>query len=120
MISMSRKRCAWPPVWNVPANIHWPEAIVRGAEEKGIVLAQTSEFQSITGQGVSGTVDSHKVELGNFKFLESKGTNSAKLSQQADIQRAEGQTVMFHCHRWQCSRINWCGRSPQRKPHPQQ
>ncbi len=71
------------------------EAIVRGAEEKGIVLAQTSEFQSITGQGVSGTVESHKVELGNFKFLESKGTNSAKLSQQADIQRAEGQTVMF-------------------------
>ena len=71
------------------------EAIVRGADEKGIELAQTGEFLSITGKGVTGNVDGHKVALGNIKLLESLGIDSSDLLQQADKQRAEGQTVMF-------------------------
>ena len=71
------------------------EAIVRGADEKGIELAQTGEFLSITGKGVTGNVDGHKVALGNIKLLESLGIDSSDLPQQADKQRAEGQTVMF-------------------------
>ena len=71
------------------------EAIVRGAQEKGIVLAQVKDFHSLTGKGVTGDVDGHKVALGNLNLLESIGVDAGDLPQQADHLRAEGQTVMF-------------------------
>ena len=71
------------------------EAIVRGADERGIELFQTDDFQSVTGKGVTGIIDGHKVALGNIKLLEDMNIEVGDLPQQADIQRAEGQTVMF-------------------------
>lgn len=71
------------------------EAIVRGAESKGIKLAKTDNSQSVTGKGVTGEVDGHRVAAGNVKLLESLGINTGDLSQQADKLRAEGQTVML-------------------------
>jgi len=71
------------------------EAIVHGAEEKGIGLIHAENFQSFTGKGVSGEVDGHALAAGNAKLLESLGINAGDLSQQADKQRAEGQTVVL-------------------------
>jgi Cu+-exporting ATPase len=71
------------------------EAIVRGAEEKGITLVKAENFQSITGKGVTGDVDGHSVAAGNVQLLEILGIDAGTLSQQADKQRAEGQTVML-------------------------
>lgn len=71
------------------------EAIVHGAEEKGIALVKANNFQSITGKGVTGEVDGYTVVAGNVKLLESLGVNPGDLSQQADKQRAEGKTVML-------------------------
>ena len=71
------------------------EAIVRGAEEKGVELVKANNFQSITGKGVTGEVDGHTVAAGNVKLLESLGINPGDLSQQADKQRVEGRTVML-------------------------
>jgi P-type Cu+ transporter len=71
------------------------EAIVRGAEEKGLELAKADNFQSVTGKGVSGDVDGHTVAAGTVALLESLGITAGDLSQQADKQRAEGQTVML-------------------------
>ncbi len=71
------------------------EAIVQGAEERGVELASADNFQSVTGKGVTGVVDGHEVSLGNLKLLESLGIDAGDLPQQADSQRAEGQTVML-------------------------
>lgn len=71
------------------------EAIVRGAEEKGVKLVKTDNFKSVTGKGVTGEVDGQAVVAGNATLLESLDINVANLSQQADQQRAEGQTVML-------------------------
>ena len=71
------------------------EAIVRGAEEKGIDLVKADNFQSLTGKGVTGQVDGHAVAAGNGKLLENLGVSVGDLSQQADKQRAEGRTVMW-------------------------
>lgn len=71
------------------------EAIVQGAEEKGIVLVKTNKFQSITGKGVTGEVDGLMVGIGNAKLLESMGINTGDLPQQANKQRTEGKTVML-------------------------
>jgi Cu+-exporting ATPase len=71
------------------------EAIMRGAEEKGIELTAASGFQSVTGKGVTGEVDGKKVAVGNAKLLESLGISTGDLAQKADSQRADGQTVMW-------------------------
>ncbi|RTZ61293.1 MAG: copper-transporting ATPase, partial [Gammaproteobacteria bacterium] len=71
------------------------EAIVRGARERGIELAQTEDFQSVTGKGVTGRVDDHKVSLGNIKLMQDQGVDTGEQVRQADEGRAEGQTVMF-------------------------
>ncbi len=71
------------------------EAIVRGAEERDTELAQTDDFQSVTGKGVTGTVDGHTVALGNIKLLTDLGIDVGDLPGQADKLRADGQTVML-------------------------
>ena len=71
------------------------EAIVRGAEEKDVTLMQTDNFESVTGKGVTGTVDGHTVALGNLKLLESQNIAPGDLPQLAEEGRGEGQTVML-------------------------
>ena len=71
------------------------EAIVDGAEAKGVELVKPDNFQSITGKGVTGEVDGYAVAVGNIKLLESLGVDSGVLPQQADKQRSEGKTVML-------------------------
>ncbi len=71
------------------------EAIVHGAEAREVALAPVDNFQSVTGKGVTGRVDDHDVVLGNLKLLEGLGIDAGNLPQQADSQRAEGQTVML-------------------------
>jgi len=71
------------------------EAIVRGAEAKDVELISTDNFKSITGKGVTGTVDGRNVALGNLKLLESLAIDSGDLPQLAEEGRSEGQTVML-------------------------
>jgi Cu+-exporting ATPase len=71
------------------------EAIVRGAEEKGVELVKVDNFQSVTGKGVTGAVAGRTVAAGNAALLESLDIDAGDLSQQADRQRAEGRTVML-------------------------
>ncbi|GMR20231.1 MAG: heavy metal translocating P-type ATPase [Gammaproteobacteria bacterium] len=71
------------------------EAIVRGAEERNTELVKTEDFKSVTGKGVTGTVEGHSVALGNLKLLTDLGIDVGNLPQQADTLRADGQTVML-------------------------
>jgi Cu+-exporting ATPase len=71
------------------------EAIVRGAEDRNITLSQTDDFASITGKGVTGTVEGRAVALGNLELLVQLGIDPGELPQQAEAGRTEGQTVMF-------------------------
>jgi Cu+-exporting ATPase len=71
------------------------EAIVRGAEDRGIDLLSVGDFLSVTGKGVMGRVDGHDVSLGNAKLLADLGVGDDRLAEQAERLRNEGQTVMF-------------------------
>jgi Cu+-exporting ATPase len=71
------------------------EAIVRGAEERGMTLEQTADFESLTGRGVTGTINGRRVALGNLKLLEELGIDAGDLAQRAEAGRVEGQTVML-------------------------
>jgi P-type Cu+ transporter len=66
-------------------------AIVAGAEKRGLKLAPATDFRSLTGKGVTGTVDGHAVAIGN----EQLGVDFGKFKEQAQNLRQDGQTVMF-------------------------
>jgi Cu+-exporting ATPase len=70
-------------------------AIVSGAREKGLTLAKPQEFRSITGKGVTGTVEGRVVAVGTVPFLRELGTDTEALVTQAEPLRQVGQTVMF-------------------------
>ncbi len=71
------------------------QAILRGAEEKGIKPSNVEGFQSITGKGISGTLDGKQILIGNAALLDSSGIDHADLDICADDLRKEGQTVML-------------------------
>ncbi len=71
------------------------EAIVAGAEERGVTLAKAVDFEAVTGKGVTGTVDGKQVALGNAKLIADLGLDGGELSQTANARRDEGETVMF-------------------------
>jgi Cu+-exporting ATPase len=71
------------------------EAIVKGAEERGISLADVREFESITGKGVVGKVGGHRIAVGNIKLLDDLGIDAGQFSQRAETMRKDGQMVMF-------------------------
>jgi Cu+-exporting ATPase len=71
------------------------EAIVSGAVDRGVEFGKAENFESVTGKGVIGDIDSKRVALGNRSLLESLGINPGDLAQRAELSRAEGQTVMF-------------------------
>ena len=71
------------------------EAIVRGAEDKGIALLRVEKFASMTGKGVRGLVDGRTVALGNSGLLETLSISPVDLVDLAESGRVRGQTVMF-------------------------
>jgi len=70
------------------------EAIIKGAEEKTIELAKVEDFESITGKGITGSIDGKKVLLGNAKLMMENNIDFPA-DGKADELRAEGQTVML-------------------------
>jgi Cu+-exporting ATPase len=70
-------------------------AVVKGAEERGLKPAEASDFQSLTGKGVTGTVESHQVTLGNAALLAEQGVPAGTLPERLDVLRRQGQTVLL-------------------------
>ena len=70
-------------------------AIVVGAEERGIAIPDSNDFQSQTGKGVTGTVDGRKVALGNAALMSDLKIDSTALEAKADAHRSNGAGVMF-------------------------
>ncbi len=71
------------------------EAIVSGALERGVAFGELSAFDSLTGKGVTGDVDGHRVGLGNRALLDELGIDPGELAEQAETARAQGDSVMF-------------------------
>ena len=71
------------------------EAIVAGAEERGVKLVKAEDFEAVTGKGVTGTVDGKRVALGNARLLADLGIDAKGLGEAANERRDGGETVMF-------------------------
>jgi len=71
------------------------EAIVRGAEARGLTLTDAESFNSIPGHGVEARVEGHAVLLGNRKLMREHGVDFTPLMSRAEALEADGKTVMF-------------------------
>ena len=78
------------------------KAIVDGVKERSISSVDVSDFSSVTGMGVTASINGKQLALGNRKLMEKVGTlqsNKAEKSDsflaQADELRADGQTVIL-------------------------
>lgn len=71
------------------------EAIVSGARDRGVKLTDAGQFKSLTGKGVTGEIEGHRVAVGNLALLDEFKVESSALTTQAESLRANGQTIMF-------------------------
>jgi heavy metal translocating P-type ATPase len=70
-------------------------AIVRAASERGLATSEPADFASVTGKGVTGTVDGKAVALGNAALMADLGIDPAYLADQAEALRSDGATALF-------------------------
>lgn len=70
-------------------------AIVKGAEELGLTTMPVTQFQSLTGRGVTGIVEGRRVALGNAQLMNESGIAADVLADSIETQRRQGQTVMI-------------------------
>jgi Cu+-exporting ATPase len=72
------------------------QSIVHAAQERNISLSHVSDFNSITGGGVTGTVDQKKILIGKQEWLAGQGvTNLDDLKLIIEKLQQQGQTVMY-------------------------
>jgi Cu+-exporting ATPase len=70
-------------------------ALVRGAQERGLALAEAERFEARPGRGVVGAVLGRAVALGNHSLLAELGLAPGPLAERADALRAAGRSAAF-------------------------
>jgi Cu+-exporting ATPase len=70
-------------------------AIVAGAEARGVRIAAPGDFASLTGKGVTGTIEGRRVALGNRALLADQKVEPGGWAERAEALRGEGKTVLF-------------------------
>ena len=71
------------------------EAIVRGAQERGVELVEAARFNALAGHGIEATVDGRELLLGNARLMNSRGVELDGAEEQASRLAAEGKTPMY-------------------------
>ncbi len=70
-------------------------AIAAAARERGLTLTTVTDFASVTGQGVTGTIDGRAVALGNAMLMAGLGVHLGALAERAEALRRDGATALF-------------------------
>ncbi|PCR91846.1 heavy metal translocating P-type ATPase [Natrinema ejinorense] len=71
------------------------QAIVAGAEERGLELTDPDDFENVPGQGVRATVAGRAVLVGNRRLLEGAGVDAAPAESEMERLEREGKTAML-------------------------
>ncbi len=70
-------------------------AIVTHAKGRGITLAKTSSFESVTGRGTMGVVEGHAVVVGNAAMMDDWSIRVASLEADSHRLAGDAKTVVF-------------------------
>lgn len=71
------------------------EAIVRGAEEKGLAIDTAGSFNAIPGHGIEAELEGKALLLGNRRLMKQRKIDFAAYEKQVEELEGEGKTVMF-------------------------
>jgi Cu+-exporting ATPase len=71
------------------------EAIVRGAEDRGLLVGSSERFEALAGGGVRATVGGREVRIGSERFLADEGIGAEPLSQAAGEEAEQGRTPVL-------------------------
>ena len=71
------------------------EAIVKGAEGRGLALTSASKFNAVAGHGIEAEVDGRRLLLGNLKLMHERNVALDGFERRAEQLAAEGKTPMF-------------------------
>ena len=71
------------------------EAIVNGAEQRGLEILPLEDFHSITGKGVGGTVNGRKVVIGNRAWFAEMKLDLKDIDEAMTELETEGKTAMI-------------------------
>lgn len=71
------------------------EAILAESKKRGVDFGNLTDFQSLTGKGVTGKVDGRNAALGNRTLFAEMKLATGKLEENAKSPEAEGETVIF-------------------------
>ena len=70
-------------------------AILAAAKERNAPLREVADFRSVTGKGITGTVDGKQIAVGTAQLLKELNADAATLDGRADDLRRDGATAMF-------------------------
>ncbi|MDP4624652.1 MAG: copper-translocating P-type ATPase [Akkermansiaceae bacterium] len=71
-------------------------AIVNAAKDQGLKIPESTDFQSTTGGGVSGTISGKKIRVGKKSFLGNSGINFPEdLETEATRLQGEAKTIVW-------------------------
>ncbi len=70
-------------------------AIVHAARERNLLLVKPENFESSSGIGVQGSVNTRHLVLGNTALMDKLGVSVDTLKVQAEVLRSEGASVMY-------------------------
>jgi Cu+-exporting ATPase len=70
-------------------------AMVKGAKDQALTLTQVTNFQSLTGRGVTGQVEGRRIVLGNAQLMAESRIATELLTASLEALRKQGQTVMM-------------------------
>lgn len=71
------------------------EAIVRGAQERNIEIAEPERFNAIPGSGIKASVKGKLILLGNIRLMKNEGITPGVMEKEAERLSDEGKTPMF-------------------------
>jgi len=71
------------------------EALVRGAQQRGLELTEAKNFKAVAGYGIEADVDGRQLLLGNLKLMLERGITPGEFAERAAKLAEQGKTPMY-------------------------
>ena len=71
------------------------QAIVQGAQDKGLEFLKMDSFEAVTGRGIEGSINGQVILAGNRKLMEERNISLTGWEEASDRLAEEGKTPMY-------------------------
>ena len=71
------------------------QAIVQGAQDKGLEFLKMDSFEAVTGRGIEGSINAQVILAGNRKLMEERNISLTGWEEASDRLAEEGKTPMY-------------------------